>query len=295
MPNTDSGQSTDISGHWTGSENDSSILYACTDCAMLGDTTRNEATQDLIRCSARIARAVPSCGGRIIKGDGAQITAIFGIPDAALKAALIIQEDVRDLPRVSGVERSVRIGVSHGPVNKDQEESVTGEVVDLATRLALMSEPWQIALCIRAQAGLSPGMVDQYENYTLSYQIPSLAQTEPDDSDVEVKIQSSLLLKHAGKIFRLDENTDSINIGRHEDNDVVVNNNLVSRHHAQIKRHGDKFVLIDKSTNGCFVSYNNQPAFLVRHDIFILNNKGVILFIAPTTPPHADFAEFEIT
>ncbi len=295
MSNTDSEQSTDISGHWTRTENDSSILYACTDCAMLGDSSRDEAAQDLIRCIARIERAISSCDGRVIKVDGAEMAALFGTPDAALKAALIIQEDLRDLPRVSGVERSARIGVSHGPVSKDEEESFTGEVADLATRLARMSEPGQIALCIRTQAGLSPGMVDQYENYTLSYQIPSLVQTEPEDSGAEVKKQVSLFLMHAGRIYRLDEDSDSINIGRHEDNDVVINNSLISRHHAQIKRHGDRFVLIDKSTNGCFVSYNNQPAFLVRHDIFNLNGKGVIMFVAPTTPPHTDFAEFEIT
>lgn len=50
---------------------------------------------------------------------------------------------------------------------------------------------------------------------------------------------------------------DETMIGRGGDCDVLINDKTVSRHHALIKREGDKWFLVDQSKNGTHV--NGQP------------------------------------
>lgn len=57
----------------------------------------------------------------------------------------------------------------------------------------------------------------------------------------------------AGKEIALDR--DTVTIGRALDNEVVLDDEQVSRHHANIRRQGDQFVLTDlASANGTFVN-----------------------------------------
>ena len=45
-----------------------------------------------------------------------------------------------------------------------------------------------------------------------------------------------------------------VNVGRSDDNDIVINHDSISSHHAQLKLHGDRYHLVDlDSTNGTFV------------------------------------------
>jgi hypothetical protein len=61
--------------------------------------------------------------------------------------------------------------------------------------------------------------------------------------------------KRSGSTFPLRKKV--INIGRESENEIVVDDNKVSRQHAKIKLEDDKFVIYDlASTNGTFV--NNQ-------------------------------------
>lgn len=56
-----------------------------------------------------------------------------------------------------------------------------------------------------------------------------------------------------GQEFALDK--DTVTIGRALDNDVILDDEQISRHHANIRRQGDQFVLTDlASANGTFVS-----------------------------------------
>ena len=59
---------------------------------------------------------------------------------------------------------------------------------------------------------------------------------------------------------------DTLQLGRSDQNDVVVNHSLVSRSHAVIEyRHG-KFVLKDRSTNGTYVLLDGGEKFFVHRE-----------------------------
>jgi len=52
-----------------------------------------------------------------------------------------------------------------------------------------------------------------------------------------------------------------ISVGRDPDNDLVIADHAVSRHHAEIRREGERYVVRDlHSANGTFVSFSGNPA-----------------------------------
>ena len=76
----------------------------------------------------------------------------------------------------------------------------------------------------------------------------------------------------------VDENQQkNINMGRADDNDLVVKGNLISRIHARVEMRRGKFMLIDQSTNGTFLE-NALPVRrrFVRRDSSELNGEGII-------------------
>ena len=90
-----------------------------------------------------------------------------------------------------------------------------------------------------------------------------------------------LVLKFKDKVIKECPITgDQIKIGRDEDNDIVIDNAAVSRHHAKIKRAGDGYVVEDLgSTNGTFVNENRitQQEKLQDGDIVIVGKHSILL------------------
>jgi hypothetical protein len=65
-------------------------------------------------------------------------------------------------------------------------------------------------------------------------------------------------LKHQQDILFSDENRPIILLGRELGNDIVIIDPRASRQHARIERRNKGFVLIDESTNGCFVAIDGH-------------------------------------
>jgi len=53
---------------------------------------------------------------------------------------------------------------------------------------------------------------------------------------------------------------------------------MVSRAHAMVERRRDKFILIDHSSNGTYVTVNGEPEALLRREEFVLRGHGWISF-----------------
>lgn len=84
-----------------------------------------------------------------------------------------------------------------------------------------------------------------------------------------------LRLQFGDRELLTDKRHSSITIGRAENNDVVVKGHLVSRLHARIEISRNNLVLIDRSTNGTFVTVDGAESF-VRHDSLHLKGQGLI-------------------
>jgi pSer/pThr/pTyr-binding forkhead associated (FHA) protein len=74
----------------------------------------------------------------------------------------------------------------------------------------------------------------------------------------------------------VDESRTNVNIGRAEENDLVVKGNLISRLHARVEVSRSKFMLVDQSTNGTFVLGKDGEEAFVRRDSMQIRGEGLI-------------------
>ena len=87
---------------------------------------------------------------------------------------------------------------------------------------------------------------------------------------------SKLLLNFRDTTVEVSDQRKNINIGRADDNDLVVKGNLISRIHAKIEMRRGKFMLVDQSTNGTFLQNVQGQETFVRRDSAELGDEGTI-------------------
>jgi len=84
------------------------------------------------------------------------------------------------------------------------------------------------------------------------------------------------VLEYAGRSIEIGSDHASLTIGRAEQNDLVVQQNLVSRVHARIDYHKGRFVLTDQSTNGTYVIDADGEESFVHRDMLSLHGDCII-------------------
>ncbi|MDR2689553.1 MAG: FHA domain-containing protein [Azoarcus sp.] len=91
-----------------------------------------------------------------------------------------------------------------------------------------------------------------------------------------VSFTPRLRLRHQKDIMFVEENRPVILIGRELGNDIVIIDPRASRQHARVERRRDGFVLIDQSTNGCFVAINDESEHCIKAEEITLGGTGTI-------------------
>ncbi len=85
-----------------------------------------------------------------------------------------------------------------------------------------------------------------------------------------------LYLTYHNTIKEITSKSDDFVIGRSRQNDIIVNSDLASRHHAKIVYRKGKYVLIDQSTNGTFVKTQGGKEVYVQGEELPLSGSGFI-------------------
>lgn len=86
-----------------------------------------------------------------------------------------------------------------------------------------------------------------------------------------------LTLVYQGKTTEFTPGPHVLMIGRSQDCNIVLKDRHSSRKHARVAYRKGKFVLIDQSTNGSFISMNGLAEIcLVEQDQLLLVGSGVI-------------------
>jgi hypothetical protein len=121
------------------------------------------------------------------------------------------------------------------------------------------------------------GRLDEVALYELVWQPEEATSMLPTiEWENKVRRASKLLLNFRDSTVEVSDQRKSINMGRADDNDLVVKGNLISRIHAKIEMRRGKFVLVDQSTNGTFMqNIQGQEKFL-RRDSAELDSEGTI-------------------
>lgn len=273
----------------------------------LGDT---EAMHAVERCIKRMKRSIDGYRGRTAQVVGDELLAVFETAEDACQAAIDMQQRIADLPPVSGLKLTIRIGIHSGQVTEDGDK-FSGEVVTNAARIAGIARRDQILASSALTAELP-------ESGTVSVRpMPELGSIPEDGNSLnllqihwtthEVGAQhhsafgpsahpplvERLCVRYHGKAFLLDEKTPALSLGRDLGNKLVIEDRKASRQHARIEKRADGYFLVDTSTNGCFVTISGRQEVMVRRHEQLLEGNGRICFGGSGNDPSTDGADFE--
>ena len=121
------------------------------------------------------------------------------------------------------------------------------------------------------------GRLDEVALFELVWQPEEATNMLPTiEWETKVRNASRLQLSFRDQTIEINDQRKSVNIGRADDNDLVVKGNLISRIHAKVEMRRGKFVLIDQSTNGTFLQNLLGEEVLVRRDSTELGSEGTI-------------------
>ncbi|HEY6643949.1 adenylate/guanylate cyclase domain-containing protein [Povalibacter sp.] len=277
------------------------ILFA----DVVGSTRIYEVMGDLrardmvLTCVEIMRSATEQNHGTVIKTIGDEIMATFPTPNDAVNAASRMQHDIRTHSglKVEGQSIAIRIGGHFGPVVLENRD-IFGAAVHTANRMTSQAKAGQVMITSAMVSRLAPewrssvrqidvatlkGKTSEDELYEVLWQkedatsmLPAIALSAAVSR--EKHRPRRLNLKFLGQDLVVDDTHSNITIGRAEENDVVVKGNLISRLHARIEFSRGKFLLVDQSTNGTFVTTKEGEEAFVRRDSMQLKSEGMIGF-----------------
>jgi hypothetical protein len=212
----------------------------------------------------------------------------------SMLAAQSIQETMEDNRSPETVGLSIRIGMHFGPVILEDND-IFGDTVNVAARVVAMTKAKQIlltgSLVDRISSGEISNKTRHYDRIKVKGKESSLDvymyawEQESDITNMatsnitnpfKIEKDGGLLITYKSKTTKLDVNSDSINLGRGKDCELLISGDLISRYHARIYTRRGKFVLTDQSTNGTFVRTLDGQDIFLRQDELTLFGSGVI-------------------
>jgi adenylate cyclase len=259
----------------------STLLYA-----MRGD---EEAFRLTSSCLNLVQEEVEAHGGRIVKRLGDALLAVFESGAGAVHAAAALQRRMED-PQCDLHEEGVhvRVGIGCGSAVLDDGD-VYGDVVNVAARLVSLAGAGEILLSEGAYESLP---VPMHESLRLIDRIAIRGRPDRvlvyeyiwqgEDVTASVGPRRSepawiLEIRFGEHLFLVGPQRPRLMIGRTAENDISIDLDVVSRWHAEVSMRGDKFVLVDSSTNGTYVRVENGPLLRVCRDEITLTGKGEIM------------------
>ena len=252
----------------------------------LGDA---QALATIDQCLALVRAASGGHGGRVVKTIGDEAMVVFPTAEQAVVAAAEIQLRMNELVHGRNVRVAFRIGVHCGAAIESQGD-VFGDSVNVAARMVALAKSGQVIMTASTAAELSPelrGKVREVDVMTVKgkekdiaiMELVWLESAELTTLTTRPKIRvSRLQLLHGTREIELGPGATSLSIGRDVQSDVVIADRLASRQHARIERRRDKFVVIDQSSNGTFVTVEGEGEVQLRREEMMLRESGHISF-----------------
>lgn len=265
-----------------------------------------EALYAVQRCDRRLRRSVESHGGRLVNCSGSKLMAFFSDGVAALQSAVEMQHRISDLPPHSGFPLAIRVGVCTGHQTREGR-FFPGEGANPAASLSTVAAPGHILLSVPRRAKffpwsqLAPNSMPDLElscgNRRLGvFQVP-WQQRDPASVSRALtelaNVAGRLCVRYKGAESMLDERQPVTRIGRQPDCDLSLRDTRCSRQHGRIERRLDCFVFVDQSTNGTFVTLEDQVEFRVHRQEIALFGRGQLAFGAPAAATGVELLQFQ--
>ena len=255
-----------------------------------GDT---KASETVAHCLEVMKDATHQFNGTVIKTIGDEVMCTFAAVDEAMGAASAMQARISSDAdgNEDRIPVSIRIGCHYGPVVEEAND-IFGAAVHTANRMTSQAKANQVIISGPSVDQMSPdwqaqtrqidvatvrGRLDEVALFELIWQPEEATSMVPTiDWEGKSKGPTKLTLKFRDSTVVVNNQKKNINMGRADDNDLVVKGNLISRIHARVEMRRGKFILVDQSTNGTFLENVKGEETFVRRDSTVLTGEGII-------------------
>jgi len=272
---------------------------------LLGDT---RALAIINNCLDILRRVTIAHRGRVVKTIGDEVMAVFPDATAGVQAACEMQTEISSQPPVDNTQVAIRIGFHYGPVLENRVDGdVFGDTVNIASRMANIAKSGQIitseatvmalptimrsstraldALTVKGKAeDIKVFEVIWLESAETTMMVGHTYTSQPP--------QSIVRLVYQGREYIVDAARAAVTLGRDEQADVVVQDRRASRMHAKIERRRDKFVFIDQSSNGSYITIKGEDEIQLRREELLLRGSGSISLGHPFVKDPNEAVEF---
>jgi adenylate cyclase len=260
----------------------------------------NAVAQKIIEvCLVLLREVVQREQGAVIKEIGDEVMCTFSSADHAAAAAVGMQCAVQQASSFGKFENEqvhIRIGFHFGAVIHEQAD-VFGDAVNVAARVAAQAKAEQILTTRDTMEHLQPdrrtnarlidrvmlkGKTGELELHELLWDFENLTVLQGGPGTGAGQITARIAFGGSDRFLDLQQ--PIIRIGRGEENDIVVPDNLASRLHARLELRKGKVVLIDQSLNGTYVRIEGEQEIHLRRDEHVLRGRGAISLGRSTEP-----------
>jgi hypothetical protein len=258
------------------------------------------------RCERRIKRSLENFGGHLVNGSGGRVLAYFHDSVDALQSAIELQQRVSELPQYAGSPLSVHVGLCTGHQSRE-ERYFSVESTNPAVNLADIADAEHILLSVpkrmkhfpwsQLTAAGSPDLAVNCGKRQLG--VIQVAWQDADPVALKTALAQleagidQLFLRHNETEALLDATNPLIRIGRQTDCEIVLHSTSSSRVHGTIERRLDRFVYVDHSANGTFVTFEDQREFFIHNKELLLSGHGQLSLGTPSSAKGAELVRFQ--
>lgn len=275
----------------------------------LGDSAAHRRVRD---CLGILRDIVETQGGRVMKHIGDGLMCDFTDADTALLAAEAMQVAIDNEANGLDPRLGIHIGCHVGPVINSGGD-LFGDTVNIAARVLDMAREDQIVITQDIAEQLSEplqrnvrllhavnvkGRRDALTTFDYIWrkqgELTIVGQAAPAIVGQAAPAPiSRLRLRFGDRELWLDRTAlSAINLGRSAECHVIVPDPEASRLHAVIEARGDRFVLMDRSSNGTYVAWEGAAEVCLKREEMILPARGRIALGLSTSQTQATLVEF---
>ena len=291
---------------------DLTLLFAdICNSTQLYESFGDQKARELISESLQNIRSISEHhGGIFVKTIGDELLIRFNVAGNAAKAAREIQNTSRsnhDVQLDQQKQLDVRVGLHYGPTIMESDD-VFGDTVNIAARLVSLSKPRQILTSRETVELLPPDLLDKCRHIDRSSikgkseRIDIYEILGEDDDYTEMtasatfrqKHHLTVIIRYRDQEYIFHERQSQFTIGRSEQCDLVVHEELASRQHLTLENRRDKFYILDYSTNGTWLRNDKANEIFLRRDEMLLPDTGSFSFGKSFNEQSADVLRFRI-
>lgn len=252
-----------------------------------------KAREIISNCLSALTQIVHKYGGEVVKTIGDEIMVTLPDGTAGVLAACDMQRRVTNDLNLVRHNIAIRVGLHFGPVICEEDGDVFGDAVNVSARMAGLAKGQQIVTTqstvkdVPAAQGIEVRSLGKtrVKGKLMPIEIVDVLWQE-DTSNVtmvsaalkidDLPTRITMTVRYRNRDIQLKDVSPPFTMGRDRQNDLIVDDEWVSRNHASIEFRKGYFVLVDRSTNGTYLTTEGDEEIRVHRDEVHLRKTGVI-------------------